>query len=29
MLAFLGDYKALTVGKSADCIIPFKKIEIL
>ena len=29
MLAFLGDYKALTVGKSADCIIPLKKIEIL
>ena len=25
MLAFLGDYKALTVGKSADCIIPLKK----
>ena len=29
MLAFLGDYKALTVGKSADCIIPLKKIKIL
>ena len=29
MLAFSGDYKALTVGKSSACTIPFKKIEIL
>ena len=29
MLAFLGDYKALTVGKSADHTILLKKIEIL
>ena len=29
MLAFWGDYKALTVGKSADCTISLKKIEIL
>ena len=25
MLAFSGDYKALTVGKSSDCTIPLKK----
>ena len=25
MLAFRGDYKTLTVGKSADCTIPLKK----
>ena len=29
MLAFRDDYKVLTVGKSADCIIPLKKIKIL
>ena len=29
MLAFSSDYKALTVGKSADCTIPLKKIKIL
>ena len=27
MLTFLGDYKAVTVGKSADCIIPLKKLR--